>query len=75
MPKKRREPRFYERVEYEHEGTVYQGRFYVEDRWLYVEADLGSKNAALHQSNPLGLARILMSEIVREHPPRKPTAL
>jgi hypothetical protein len=72
MAKKRSAPRYYEQVEYEHGDTVYRGQFYVEDGWLYVMSELGSKNAALHRSTPAGLARILMSELVRELPRRKP---
>ncbi|HXC55163.1 MAG TPA: hypothetical protein VNU97_07710 [Rhizomicrobium sp.] len=62
--KKRPQPRYYEPVEIEHAGTTYAGRFYVEDGWLYVNTDLGSKSAALHASRPIGLARILLREIL-----------
>jgi hypothetical protein len=56
--------RVYQDIEYEFEGKVHRGRFYVERGWLTLLTDLGHKGAALNRSPPGVLARILFGEII-----------
>ena len=66
MPKRKQpQQRFYQDVEYEFDGAKYSAKFYVEDGWVHVINQYGSKSAALHASSPAGLARLLLLELLQ----------
>ena len=58
------EPRDCEKIEVGYDGTIYAGSYYVEDGWIFVSSEYGSKNVALRASPPRLYAKILMREIL-----------
>jgi hypothetical protein len=65
--KRTRQPRQHEAIEYEANGKVYQGTFYVEGGWVSLRTGFGQKSAALNRSNATVLARILFGELISDH--------
>jgi hypothetical protein len=52
-----------------HEGRTYEGRYRLESKnWLRVQYRGVSKETHLGSTPPDGLARLLLSELIREHP-------
>jgi hypothetical protein len=58
--------RVYEPIEYEFDGKIHRGRFYVERGWLTLSTDLGHKSAALNGSPPQVLAQILLKDMIAD---------
>lgn len=52
--------RVYQQVEYEFDGKVYRGSFFIEDGWVHIATHVGSKNAAMHLSGTRILDVLLM---------------
>jgi hypothetical protein len=63
---KKRQKRVYEAIEYEFNGKVHHGRFYLERGWLTLSTDFGFKSAALNGSPPQVLARLLFSDLIAD---------
>ena len=48
------------------DGVTYQGTYYVQRSMVYVRSQLGERARLLARSAPEALARLLLSELVRE---------
>jgi hypothetical protein len=45
------------------DGQPLVATYTVADGWISVQCHLGTQSAALHKSDPAGLARLLLAEI------------
>jgi hypothetical protein len=50
-------------------GVAYHGTYFVQNSIVYVQSRFGSKATRLGRSSPEMVAKLLLSEIVRERAP------
>ena len=50
------------------DDVIYFGTYYVQNSTVYVQSQFGAKSAKLGGSRPRWIAKLLLSELVRERP-------
>ena len=49
-------------------GATFEGTYYVQGQMVHVQWPLGSKATQLGKSSPEAMAKLLLLELVQEHP-------
>jgi len=50
------------------DDVIYFGTYYVQNSTIYVQSEFGAKASQVGESRPKSIAKLLLSELVREKP-------